>query len=221
VESGTNQISKFSLPNFIKIYSFGKTILKNPEKITIQDDLLYVTDNDPKNKIKVFRIDDKKIKLVRSFGKDIKKPKDIKIDPFHQSISIIDEFTKSIMVYSYEGVFLKSIGNGVFRNSPNSFVLISCPNSDHENEKDGYWIVSEKNPKTKFHLFYRDFKYIGCFHGSFTSFTEVITFSQKEIGSFHCGALYSSGSDIAFSAFSFFNIAKKFKISPYCLKIEQ
>eukprot|EP01080_Neovahlkampfia_damariscottae_P008382 gene8382-207_t len=147
-------------------------------------------------RVKHFKVDLKKkqIDLVNSFGETkgngiLYKVESIIIDRSYDHILIADEMQKhlGIRIYSLDGKYIKTFGEGVFIEEPEGFALLQCSNGK------GYWIMVDQHKfRSIFHIFDRiSFEHIGSFVGAFTANTDGVTLTQNVFGEFNAGAFFT------------------------------
>ena len=233
VERDNRRVQAFRLPSFQSAGAFGASELILPYGLAAyapRPDAyrVYVTDayEEPEDSVPAnarlnrrVRVYDVAIKsgrltsqLVNTFGDTttagaIRIPESIHLDPVNNRVMIAeeDETDTQIKEYTLEGQFTgRTFGRGVFTQQAEGIALWTCGDSA------GYWVTTDQGPVDNFfHLFDRQsLAHIGSFRGKMTNTTDGVALTQRAVGAFTEGMLFTAHFDAAVSSFDWREIAR-------------
>ncbi|HVR72021.1 MAG TPA: phytase, partial [Vicinamibacteria bacterium] len=152
-----------------------------------------------------------KSEWVRAFGDTsgpgvLRKVESIRADPAHGRLLVADEdeSLRNFKIYTLDGRFTGTMGQGIFKKEPEGLALYECGGTG------GYWIATDQHEqRNTFHVLdRRTFAPLGAFAGERTRNTDGVALAQGTIGGLQQGAFYAVHDDSSVSAFAWDGISR-------------
>ena len=240
VERDADRVRVLRLPDFEPLGSFGEDLLQFPYGVAV-DRVgewyeAFVTDSydsfadkplDPEvaaNRVRHYRFRPTpaglEVELVRSFGEPagdgaLYRVESMAIDRPLDRLYVADELRLDIKVYSLEGEFLETFGDGQHYYEPEGVLLLSC---GPEEAQDGYVITADQTEPTRFLVWDRQsLGPRGAFTGEPTiEVTDGIAFVPTDDESEAAGLFYATHHDVQVVAYRWADIAEAMDLLTDC-----
>jgi 3-phytase len=232
VDRDSRRVQVLRLPDFEPLGSFGEDVLKFPYGVAVDRPgewyEVFVTDShdaradkrpDPEsfaNRVRHYRFRPTnpglEVELVRSFGETtgdgaLYRVESMAIDRPRGRLYVADELRLNLKVYSLEGEFLGTFGDGRHYYEPEGVVLLSCGPQD---EPEGYIIAADQTQPTRFLVWDRgSLAPRGAFTGEpQIEVTDGVVFVPTDHESAAAGLLYATHHDVQIVAYRWADIAE-------------
>jgi 3-phytase len=209
---GDDGIELYVTDNYMAADREGQ-VPRDGEQAPTDDDEQIPPDDELGRRVRHFRFraagDRLQSELVNTFGDTrgegiLHRVETIAADPERRRLLIVDEVELAIRVYSLEGDYVRTMGEGILAHEPEGIALYETAGGG------GYWLVTDQQDVLSlFLVFDRDsLEYVGGFTGAVTANTDGVALTQLPLGAFPNGAFYAVNDDTTVTAFDWREIAR-------------